>query len=114
MVSPFLPRKEVYAVSRMDASVFTTKGGDWRWRGPGRARTGMAMREGVAAQRGVCSRVEESEEVVAYPEVVVDCVRRLAQRESCGRVMDVLRAAPTRAGGDSAGALMVAMCVDVS
>lgn len=35
-----------------------------------------------------------------------DCVRRLAQRESRGRVMDVLRAAPTRAGGDSAGALM--------
>jgi hypothetical protein len=27
--------------------------------------------------------------------------------------MDVLRAAPTRAGGDSAGALMVAMCVDM-
>jgi hypothetical protein len=38
-------------------------------------------------------------------------VRRLAQRESCGRVMDVLRAAPTRAGGDSDGTLMVAMCV---
>jgi hypothetical protein len=28
--------------------------------------------------------------------------------------MDVLRAAPTRAGGDSAGALMVVMCINVS
>jgi hypothetical protein len=53
----------VYAVSRTEASVFTTKGGDWRWRGPGRARTGMAMREGVAAQRGVCSRVDSEEDV---------------------------------------------------
>ena len=67
----------------------------------------MAIREGVAAHRGVCSRTGSEEVAKEF-----DCARRPAQRESCGRVIDVLRAAPTRAGGDRV-ALMLAVCVCV-